>query len=166
MLEIASQMILCLLLAALLGFIIGYLFCKATCKDDLGCEREESHDSVSESHGIASKSDESDTDVAIDPGEAPERLEGPRNGQKDNLTRIKGIGVKIEETLNNEGIYHFDQIANWTEENIKWVDANVAFPGRVKREKWVEQAKLLASGEETEFSKRVDAGEVSTSKKS
>jgi len=78
----------------------------------------------------------------------------------------KTTSPAIEETLNNQGIYHFDQIANWTEENIKWVDANVAFPGRVKRENWVEQAKALAAGEETEFSKRVDAGEVSTSKQS
>jgi len=154
-------MILCLLLAALLGFIIGYLFCKATCNDDPGCDTG-AHD---ETYSVAGTLQESDK-MEVDPGVAPERLESPRNGQKDNLTRIKGIGVKIEETLNEEGIYHFDQIANWTEENIKWVDANVAFPGRVKRENWVEQAKVLAAGEETEFSKRVDAGEVSTSKQS
>ncbi len=169
MLEIASQMILCLLLAALLGFIIGYLFCKATCSDKLECERDEaSHHSgdhtETETHGIMSQEPETAEDDTA--SVVPERLEEPRGGEKDNLTRIKGIGLKIEETLNKQGIYHFDQIANWTEENIKWVDDNVAFPGRVKREQWVEQAKLLAEGKETEFSKRVDAGEVSTSKKS
>ena len=166
MLEIASQMILCLLLAALLGFIIGYLFCKATCSDKLDCDTPEaSHheESHGETYGLMSEEPETSEDAS---SVVPERLEGPRGGEKDNLTRIKGIGLKIEETLNSQGIYHFDQIANWTEENIKWVDDNVAFPGRVKREQWVEQAKLLAAGEETEFSKRVDAGEVSTSKKS
>jgi len=166
MLEIASQMILCLLLAALLGFIIGYLLCKATCNDDLGCDTEGSHDAHTESQHTKEVSGEQDTSSAVDEGTAPQRLDEPRNGQKDNLTRIKGIGVKIEETLNEKGIYHFDQIANWDEENIKWIDANVGFPGRIKREKWTEQAKALALGEETEFSKRVDAGEVSTSKKS
>jgi len=166
MLEIASQMIVCLLLAALLGFIIGYLLCKATCNDDLGCDSEETHDTHSESQHTTEVSGEPDESSAMDPGIAPQRLDEPRNGQKDNLSRIKGIGVKIEETLNDEGIYHFDQIANWDEENVKWIDTNVGFPGRIKREKWIEQAEALAAGEETEFSKRVGAGEVSTSKKS
>jgi predicted flap endonuclease-1-like 5' DNA nuclease len=162
MLEIASQMILCLLLAALIGFIIGYLFGRSSCSPDVQCgSGGNTHDDTAD-HDEEVCSEENDTTVA---GQAPQLLDAPRNGQKDNLTRIKGIGVKIEETLNEKGIYHFDQIANWTDEEIKWVDANVAFPGRVKRENWVEQAKTLAAGEETEFSKRVDAGEVSTSKK-
>ena len=165
MLEIASQMILCLLLAALLGFIIGYLFGKSRCSESIQCESDTSH-STHESHTSDHAPNEISTQSEETEGAAPMFLSEPRNGEKDNLTRIKGIGVKIEETLNSQGIYHFDQIANWTDENIKWVDANVAFPGRVKRENWVEQAKLLAAGEETEFSKRVDAGEVSTSKKS
>jgi predicted flap endonuclease-1-like 5' DNA nuclease len=160
MLEIASQMILCLLLAALIGFIIGYLFGRSSCSDDVQCgTHEDAHDAP---HAQESCTEEEET---ADPGQIPQLLDAPRNGQKDNLTRIKGIGVKIEETLNDKGIYHFDQIANWTDEEVKWIDANVAFPGRVKRENWVEQAKALAKGEETEFSKRVDAGEVATSKK-
>ncbi len=164
MLEIASQMILCLLLAALLGFIIGYLFGRSSCSDDIQCGSDDSHGESSEC--TTEESSDAEGSSAEATGTAPLLLSEPRDGEKDNLTRIKGIGVKIEETLNNQGIYHFDQIANWTEENIKWVDANVAFPGRVKRENWVEQAKALAAGEETEFSKRVDAGEVSTSKQS
>ena len=92
-------------------------------------------------------------------------LTHPRNNQKDNLTRIKGIGVKIEEGLNGIGIYHFDQISAWTEDNIIWADKKLNLMGRIVREKWIDQAKLLAQGEETEFSKRVDDGKVSTSKK-
>jgi len=92
-------------------------------------------------------------------------LDAPRDGKKDNITRIKGIGLKIEENLNAIGVYHFDQIAAWTEENTAWVDSQLAFPGRAKREDWIGQAKLLAEGKETEFSKRVDKGEVSSSKK-
>ena len=96
----------------------------------------------------------------------PEILSGPRNGKSDNLTRIKGVGAKIEEKLNNSGIYHYDQIASWDTDNIEWADETLGFPGRAEREEWVKQAKALASGEATEFSKRVDAGEVTSSKKS
>ena len=171
MLEIASQMILCLLLAALLGFIIGYLFGKMTCGND-DCGHEADTHTTHESHsshtpqGIASSEVETTTVADAAPiSAAPAILSGPRNGIKDNLTRIKGIGVKIDEMLNMVGIYHFDQIAAWTDKNMAWADSTLGFPGRAKRENWVEQAKALAAGEETEFSKRVDAGEVSSSKK-
>ena len=157
MLEIASQMILCLLLAALLGFIIGYLFGKSTCaENECGHTPGTSHEEV---HATSSDTQEHTVN------EKPVLLSAPRNGQKDNLTRIKGIGVKIEEALNEIGIYHFDQIAAWDAKNIAWADSTLGFPGRAEREQWVAQAKVLAKGEETEFSKRVDAGEVSTSKK-
>jgi NADH-quinone oxidoreductase subunit E len=90
-------------------------------------------------------------------------LEAPRHGAGDNLKRIKGIGVKIEELLNSIGVYHFDQIAAWTEKEAAWIDHKVAFPGRALRDDWIGQAKLLAKGLETEFSKRVDKGEVASS---
>jgi len=115
-------------------------------------------------------------DRSSDAGNAPEPetaevsvpeglLDAPRGGKKDNLTRIKGIGIKIDKALNRIGIWHFDQIAVWTEENMAWADRELAFPGRAKRDDWVGQAKLLAKGKETEFSKRVDKGEVASSKK-
>ncbi len=107
-----------------------------------------------------------DVDTAEPVGMAPEGLlDAPRNGQKDNLTKIKGIGIKIDEALNGIGIYHFDQIAAWTEENMAWADKALAFPGRARRDDWAGQAKLLAEGKETEFSKRVEKGEVASSKK-
>ncbi len=92
-------------------------------------------------------------------------LSSPRGGKKDDLKKIKGIGVKIEELLNETGVYHFDQIAAWSEKEAEWIDHKVSFPGRAKRDDWIGQAKLLAQGKETEFSKRVEAGEVATSKK-
>jgi len=177
MLEIASQMILCLLLAALLGFIIGYLFGKGTCaSDECGSTTEVNHEDSHDSHetqSIASATAASTVATSKTAHASPEPtveddkpvlLSAPRNGQKDNLTRIKGIGIKIEEALNTIGIYHFDQIASWDAENIAWADNTLGFPGRAEREAWVAQAKALDAGEETEFSKRVDAGEVSTSK--
>ena len=96
-------------------------------------------------------------------GEQPMSLTAARNGQKDKLTRIRGVGVKMDDALNDIGIFHFDQIASWTDENVEWIENNIAFPGRVKREQWVAQAKILASGKATGFSKRVDNGEVASS---
>ncbi|WP_235857735.1 NADH:ubiquinone oxidoreductase [Marimonas lutisalis] len=94
-------------------------------------------------------------------GTQPEALSGPRGGEADNLKEIKGVGPKLEKMLNEMGFYHFDQIAGWTADEVAWVNANLqGFKGRVSRDNWVEQAKILAAGGETEFSQRVDKGEV------
>lgn len=96
-----------------------------------------------------------------DEGTKPEALSGPRDGKADNLKEIKGIGPKLEILCNELGFYHFDQIAAWSADEVAWVNANLAgFKGRVSRDNWVEQAKVLAAGGETEFSARVDKGEV------
>nr|WP_321456891.1 NADH-quinone oxidoreductase subunit NuoE [uncultured Cohaesibacter sp.] len=95
---------------------------------------------------------------------SPELLSEPIDGKADNLKEISGIGPKIEQKLNALGVFHFAQIASWSDDNAAFVDSQLAFRGRIAREGWIEQAKLLASGEETDFSKRVQAGEVSSSK--
>ncbi|SEP70898.1 NADH-quinone oxidoreductase subunit E [Devosia sp. YR412] len=74
----------------------------------------------------------------------PAALSAPRNGTADNLKQIKGIGPKIEASLNGLGIYHLDQIATWTKANVDWVDGQLAFKGRIRRERWVEQAAEMA----------------------
>ncbi|MFQ8431972.1 NADH-quinone oxidoreductase subunit NuoE [Amaricoccus sp. W119] len=77
---------------------------------------------------------------------APERLEAPRAGAADDLKIIKGIGPQLEELLHRLGFYHFDQIAAWTDAEIAWVDENLeGFHGRVIRDRWVEQARVLVS---------------------
>jgi predicted flap endonuclease-1-like 5' DNA nuclease len=94
-------------------------------------------------------------------GAKPATLSEAREGGADNLKEIKGVGPKLEKLLNSMGFYHFDQIANWTADEVAWVNANLeGFKGRVSRDNWVEQAKILAAGGETEFSKRVDKGGV------
>ncbi len=80
-------------------------------------------------------------------GEAdrPAALSEARAGGADDLTKIKGVGPKMNAMLNGMGFYHFDQIAAWTEKEVAWVDDNLAgFKGRVSRDKWVEQARELA----------------------
>lgn len=97
------------------------------------------------------------------PGQRPQGLMGPRGGIADDLKRIRGIGKQNEGRLHALGIWHFDQIAAWAANEIEWVGSYLAFPGRIEREEWVAQAKVLATGAETEFSKRVARGEVETS---
>ncbi|MBL8589676.1 MAG: NADH-quinone oxidoreductase subunit NuoE [Methylobacteriaceae bacterium] len=96
-------------------------------------------------------------------GARPAGLTAARGGVADDLKRIKGVGKVNEGKLNELGVFHFDQIAAWTRPEIRWVGTYLAFPGRIDREDWTGQAKLLAQGLETEFSRRVDRGEVSTS---
>ncbi len=93
-------------------------------------------------------------DVADIAEKEPAILAAPREGGADDLKLLKGVGPKLEGMLNDLGIYHYDQIAAWTEAEIAWVDTRLAFKGRVERDGWIEQAKQLAAGEETEFSKR------------
>jgi predicted flap endonuclease-1-like 5' DNA nuclease len=101
--------------------------------------------------------------MPADAGTKPAGIEAPRGGKADDLKRIKGIGKQNEGRLHGLGIWHFDQIGKWTAEEVTWVGTFLAFPGRIEREGWVEQARLLAAGGETEFSKRADAGLVESS---
>lgn len=73
----------------------------------------------------------------------PMAMDKPVEGTPDDLTLIGGIGPKIQDVLNSLGIWHFDQIAEWTPENVAWVDEYLSFSGRIVREGWVEQAAVL-----------------------
>lgn len=87
--------------------------------------------------------------VAMVPEAAPTeplRLASARGGVADNLKEIEGIGPAMEKLCNGLGFYHFDQVANWTEADVAWVDENMAgFRGRIARDKWVVQAKLIVA---------------------
>ncbi|MFN3868818.1 MAG: hypothetical protein ACK4MF_07120, partial [Hyphomicrobiaceae bacterium] len=73
-----------------------------------------------------------------------------------DLKRIRGIGVLIEKKLNALGIKTYEQIANWTADDIEIVSQSLDFRGRIERENWIEQARILAAGGQTEFSRRLD----------
>lgn len=70
------------------------------------------------------------------------------SGAADELTRMKGVGPKVAALLNDMGIIRFDQIAAWNDADVARVDAQLgAFKGRIARDQWVEQARLLAAGD-------------------
>ncbi|WP_299042559.1 endonuclease [uncultured Tateyamaria sp.] len=102
-----------------------------------------------------------DAPAADGAGSKPETLSAARESGPDNLKEIKGVGPKLEALLHSMGFYHFDQVASWGADEVAWVDQNLqGFKGRVSRDDWVAQAKILAAGGETEFSKKVDKGGV------
>ncbi len=66
-----------------------------------------------------------------------------RASQAHDLKQIKGIGVIAETQLNGIGIESIHQIADWSEADIDAVDSELNAGGRVRSERWVEQARFL-----------------------
>ena len=110
--------------------------------------------SLAESGSQGSKSAGSSSGGQEGEGTRPEALTQARGGVADDLKKISGVGPKLEKTLNGLGIFHFAQIAAFTPENVVWVDRHLRFKGRIERDEWIEQAKTLAAGGQTEFSQR------------
>ena len=78
--------------------------------------------------------------------DGPVRLSAPRKGKADDLKEIEGIGPALEKLCNSLGFYHFDQIAGWSDADVAWVDANMkTFKGRIVRDKWIAQSKIILS---------------------
>lgn len=74
------------------------------------------------------------------------RLKGPRKGGAEDLKEIEGIGPALEKLVNELGFYHFDQIAGWSDADVALVDAEMkTFKGRITRDKWVAQAKIIVA---------------------
>ena len=131
MFEIASQMTMCLLIAGLFGFIIGYLSSNKECvehhiNDDYKLEEAEAKAKVEQE---AKEKEEA---------EAKAKVEQEVN---DDLTRIKGLGQKTQTTLNSLGINTFEQIALWTKDDVDMVNTKISVHGKSNRASWIKQAK-------------------------
>ena len=82
--------------------------------------------------------------AAVEGGNSPKALKAPRKGVADDLQKIEGIGPVLEKLCHGLGIFHFDQIAAFGPAEVAWMDGNLkGFRGRVSRDKWVAQAKLI-----------------------
>jgi len=90
----------------------------------------------------------------------PESMASASAAAPDDLKRIRGVGLLIERKLNAMGVSTYEQIANWTADDVSTVNARLEFKGRIERENWIEQARILASGGHTDFSRRFERGEV------
>ncbi|MEE9329969.1 MAG: hypothetical protein V3V30_07495 [Parvularculaceae bacterium] len=103
--------------------------------------------------------------ASMDIGTKPKLYDSPTNGPANDLKKIKGIGPNYEKLLNEIGIWYYDQIEHWTADEIKWLDNKLEFPGRIVRDDWQGQAKVLDAGGKTEFADRYDKGETPSSYK-
>lgn len=97
---------------------------------------------------------------AFHPGRMPQGIAAPAEGEADDLKLIKSIGPRTEKACHALGVYQFRQLADWTPEEAIWVGHHIGFPGRIEREHWIAQARLLGSGGETEHSRAVKSGAI------
>lgn len=80
-------------------------------------------------------------------------------GDADDLKRLKGVGPKLTALLGELGVFHYHQIASWTDEDVAAIDERLGtFKGRIERDRWREQAQLLADGKFDEFEQKFGAG--------
>lgn len=88
-------------------------------------------------------------------GRRPQALSAPREGKADDLQVLEGVGPKLAQLCHELGIFHFDQIAAWGADEIAWMDSNLkGFKGRVTRDKWVSQARIIVEQGMDEFLRR------------
>ena len=157
MFEIASLIVVNLIIAAIIGFVVGYIIAKSKYSkiDSIEGDNKDLRPETKAKSGIKpifKKNSKLDFKPLI--------LSSPKPIGKDNLKKIKGINSKIENDLNTLGIYHFEQISNWSAKNCDWIEEFLHFPGVAKSNQWVDQAKILTSGKETIYSQKVQNGEI------
>lgn len=98
--------------------------------------------------GLKSQAAKADVSAAAGGNARPANfLSAPRGGKADDLKLIWGVGDKLEKVLNGAGIYHFDQIAGWSDKDLIWFDKTFSEAGaKAKSDKWIEQCRKLATG--------------------
>lgn len=75
----------------------------------------------------------------------PPPSEGP-------ITQLKGLGPKLAQRLNELGIANVGQLAALDPAQAEALDARLGpFTGRMKRDRWIEQARFLAAGDRAGF---------------
>jgi len=73
-------------------------------------------------------------------------LTHPGCGKPDDLTQIKGVPKVLERRLHRVGVFYFWQIAEWSPEDVRYVNSKLAaYKGRIERDEWVSQANELAA---------------------
>jgi predicted flap endonuclease-1-like 5' DNA nuclease len=101
----------------------------------------------------AAKASAAPKPAASKPAAAPKKA-APTAAKADNLRRLIGIGPVNDKLLKGLGVTTYAQIAAWTAADVKRIEDTLNFDGRIAREKWIEQAKLLAAGDEKEFARQ------------
>lgn len=73
----------------------------------------------------------------------PPVLQAARHGAPDDFTLIEGVSLLQQSTLYSLGIFHYDQVAAWSDEQVAWIDNYLRLRGRIDTQQWREQAGAL-----------------------
>ncbi len=151
MVEVASLIIANLLIAAVIGFLIGYFVGKIS---------DNRYSSFLNNRDIVKNKKDSTTLNPVFKKNSgvynkPLILSAPRFLKKDDLTKVKSIDVDIEKLLNDMGIFHYDQISKWSNKNCDWADELLCLPGYSRDNNWISQTKVLEMGQETAYSQKL-----------
>ena len=118
-----TQMVFCLLLAALIGFIIGWALRSMACQKKIAELEAAWADRMAAASG------------------------GSRPAEKDDLKRIEGIGPRIEKMLNDDQIFTWGELAEAPVERLKGLLRRGGDRYRMHDPKsWPDQAKLASEG--------------------
>ena len=118
----------------------------AQASEEAALERAKSEGDLPESAVVA----DTDPEPVAEPAMAPTPSVTTASG--DDLSRMKGVGPKLVAMLRDMGVTRFDQIAAWDDADIDRIDAQLGrFSGRIRRDDWVGQARLLAAGDEAGY---------------
>lgn len=132
MVEIASQIVICLVLAAFIGFLIGLVIGRA-------------FGGASTSNSIYSTATTTHVGAQGNIYNKPLIRSAPRPNGKDSLQEIEGIDRNIENKLNELGVFHFDQIAKWNAKNCHWVEEYLQLEDdQIREANWIGQAQNLS----------------------
>ncbi len=113
-------------------------------KDDAPKAADKKSDTKAKDTKAADKKADAKTETAAADLKAPSNLLKEPKGEADDLSKISGVGPVLVEKLNNLGVYHFSQIAEWSADDVAYVDDFLSFKGRIERDDWIKQAKELA----------------------
>jgi predicted flap endonuclease-1-like 5' DNA nuclease len=109
-----------------------------------------------ERRGVADEGAAAMRDVASEVlGIAEETAAPVEQGPNDDLQMLKGVGPKLAQKLKENGIFRFEQLAALSPNEIAILDTKLgAFRGRLERDRVVEQASYLARGDKDGFEAR------------
>lgn len=149
MIYLFSKIIICLILAALFGFILGWLFKKLFSKNDLKADletcRQKYEQLEKENLDLLNKIQKLQSDKKnITKPVSATSAKSVSKAVKDDLKKISGIGKVLESRLNELGIFNFAQISAWTVNDVEKTSHQIGpFRDRIIRDNWIEQAKKL-----------------------
>ena len=162
MIELLSENWILLAIALVVGLIVAWFLFRTNRRThvtgasrdvlDEGAERAQRNSALVDAPPAATR----------DPTPAPMKASAATTASPagaDDLTRIKGVGPKLAATLRDLGVTSFDQIAAWDDAEIDRIDAELGrFQGRIRRDDWTGQARLLAEGDTAGFAQKYGAG--------